>query len=125
MTADRRQQILASYAAHARRFDELARRRPAAAPPLLAPVPAVVDERPVRVAPAKQLTRRGSEVLILIANGLTNREMADYLGVGEETVKTHVQTLLDNLPAKNRAHAVAIGFRRGLLMVEPPAPLAA
>ena len=61
------------------------------------------------------LTERELEVFRLIAVGKQNREIAEELLIGLETVKTHVRHVLDRLGAKTRAHAVAIGFRTGLL----------
>jgi DNA-binding NarL/FixJ family response regulator len=46
---------------------------------------------------------------------LVNREIGDRLYLSEETVKSHVRHLLSKLQARSRAHAVAVGFRRGLL----------
>ncbi len=51
----------------------------------------------------------------LIAEGLVNREIGKVLFLSEETVKSHVRHLLAKLQARSRAHAVAIGFRRGIL----------
>jgi DNA-binding NarL/FixJ family response regulator len=60
-------------------------------------------------------TRREVEVLELIAEGFANREIGEHLYVSEETVKTHVKTLLEKLHARSRAHAVALALRGGLL----------
>ena len=57
---------------------------------------------------------REIEVLQLISDGLVNREIGQRLFLSEETVKSHVRHLLAKLQARSRAHAVAIGFRRGL-----------
>jgi DNA-binding CsgD family transcriptional regulator len=54
-------------------------------------------------------------VLGLISEGLVNREIGKVLFLSEETVKSHVRHLLAKLQARSRAHAVAIGFRRGIL----------
>ena len=55
----------------------------------------------------------------------SNAEIASDLGISAETVKTHLRRLLSNLGARNRAHAVAIGFHFGLVgpedAPEPPA----
>jgi two-component system NarL family response regulator len=51
----------------------------------------------------------------LIAEGLSNREIARRLFITEETCKSHVRAMLVRLKARSRAEAVAIGFRRGLL----------
>jgi DNA-binding NarL/FixJ family response regulator len=54
-------------------------------------------------------------VLRLLADGLSNLEIAGKLVIAEETAKTHVRHLLGKLAARTRAHAVAIGFRHDLL----------
>jgi DNA-binding CsgD family transcriptional regulator len=66
-------------------------------------------------APRPKVTPRELEVLELVADGLSTREIARRLWVTEETVKTHVRRLHDRLGAKTRAHAVAIAFRSGIL----------
>ena len=60
-------------------------------------------------------TPREVQVLGLISEGLVNREIGKVLFLSEETVKSHVRHLLAKLQARSRAHAVAIGFRRGIL----------
>ncbi len=54
-------------------------------------------------------------MLQLISAGLTNGEIARRLSLSEETVKVHIRRLFGRLQARSRAHAVAIGFRRGIL----------
>jgi DNA-binding CsgD family transcriptional regulator len=66
-------------------------------------------------APNSALSAREKEVLLSIARGHTNQEVADQLGMSPETVKTHVRHILYKLKAANRTHAVALGFARGLL----------
>lgn len=61
------------------------------------------------------ITRREHEILELIANGLSNREIADKLFVSENTVKTHSSRLFDKLSAKRRTQAVQIGKELGLI----------
>jgi len=61
------------------------------------------------------LTARQHEILALIAEGTSNAEISKRLGVGLDTTKTHVRRLLARLNANNRAHAVAKGFRAGVL----------
>ena len=61
------------------------------------------------------LTRRELEVLQLIADGLSNKEIAIRLCLSTETVKSHVGALLSKLDTNSRAHAVAIALRQGLL----------
>ncbi|QIN80605.1 response regulator [Rubrobacter marinus] len=61
------------------------------------------------------LTPRELEVLRLVAEGLSNRAMAEKLFVTERTVKFHVSSLLSKLGAENRTEAVSIAVRRGLI----------
>jgi len=64
---------------------------------------------------APPLTPRERRVLELVASGLSNRAIADELGVSEHTVKFHVRSLLDKLGAETRADAVARAARSGVL----------
>lgn len=64
---------------------------------------------------ASVLSARELEVLHLVAQGHTNRQIASLLFIGEATVKTHVRHLCDKLEVADRAAAVAVGYRRGLL----------
>ena len=61
------------------------------------------------------ITRRELEILELIAQGLSNREIADKLFVSENTVKTHSSHLFDKLSARRRTQAVQIGKEMGLI----------
>jgi DNA-binding NarL/FixJ family response regulator len=106
--AAERKEILDRYASHTARFDELASRRRngnAEVIPFAAPLRELEQEP----------TMREIEVLQLISDGLVNREIGQRLYLSEETVKSHVRHLLAKLQARSRAHAVAIGFRRGLI----------
>lgn len=64
------------------------------------------------------LSPREQDVLLLLAEGLSNRGIADRLGVGTATAKSHVQRLLAKLHATNRTQAVMEATRLGLL--DPP-----
>lgn len=61
------------------------------------------------------ITRRELEILELIAQGMSNREIADKLFVSENTVKTHSSRLFEKLSAKRRTQAVQIGKEMGLI----------
>jgi DNA-binding CsgD family transcriptional regulator len=61
------------------------------------------------------LTPRELEVLQLIAEGLSTREMAERLFVSENTVKTHIGRVLDKLGASRRTQAVQFAKRQGIL----------
>jgi len=64
-----------------------------------------------------ELTAREIEVLRLIASGNANKQIADQLSIGETTVKTHVTNILSKLGASDRAHAVTIGLKRGIIQL--------
>ena len=61
------------------------------------------------------ITRREFEILELIAQGMSNREIAARLYVSENTVKTHSSRVFDKLGAKRRTQAVQLGKECGLL----------
>lgn len=61
------------------------------------------------------ITKRELEILELMAQGMSNREIAEKLFVSENTVKTHSSRLFDKLGAKRRTQAVQIGKETGLI----------
>jgi two-component system, NarL family, response regulator YdfI len=63
------------------------------------------------------LTPREIEVLRMIAEGLGNKEIASKLGISDHTVKFHISSTFAKLGASNRAEAVTLGIRHGLIMV--------
>jgi DNA-binding NarL/FixJ family response regulator len=67
------------------------------------------------VAARQPLSRREYQVLQLISDGLENQAIAKTLFVSVETVRTHVKSILRKLHARDRAHAVAVAFRLGVL----------
>lgn len=79
------------------------------------PEPIVAAPPSRRRAGVDDLTPREREVLTLLADGLSNRAIADALGISAHTVKFHVDGLLDKLAARSRTHAVVEAVRRGLL----------
>ena len=92
---------------------------------LLGPVATPVASGPASVAPDGLLTAREREVLRLLAQGLSNREIATNLAVGEETIRSHVKHILRKLEQRDRTAAVATAMRIGLLRLEeaPEGPL--
>src|SRR5437660_531286 len=108
MDAAERKEILSRYMDHQRRFEAVAARRQngqAEVIPFSGPLRALEQEP----------TMREIEVLQRISDGVVNREIGNRLFLSEETVKSHVRHLLAKLQARSRAHAVAVGFRRGLI----------
>lgn len=65
--------------------------------------------------PHEQLTSREMEVLLLMAQGKTNQEMADELFISLKTVKVHVSNILAKLGVQDRTQAVIYAFRHGLV----------
>jgi NarL family two-component system response regulator YdfI len=66
---------------------------------------------------AESLTRRELEVLQMLAGGLSNKEIAARLNLSEHTAKFHVASILGKLGAGSRTEAVALGIRRGLVLL--------
>jgi DNA-binding NarL/FixJ family response regulator len=77
----------------------------ASSAPTPRPVPAAVGT----------LSAREREILVGLARGRTNRELADDLIVSEATVKTHVSNLLTKLGVRSRVHAVVIAYEAGFV----------
>lgn len=71
--------------------------------------------RQVRRADSGALTDREKQVLQMVADGSSNKAAAAALFIGEASIKTHLQHIYDKLGVRDRAAAVAEGYRRGLL----------
>lgn len=65
--------------------------------------------------PKSQLTERELELLHLLADGLSNKNIAERLFISENTVKYHIKNILQKFGVQNRTEAVAIAIRQGLL----------
>ena len=63
-----------------------------------------------------ELSPRELEVFQLIARGMSNREIADHLIVGETTVKTHVARILTKLGVRGRVQAVVLAYETGVIV---------
>ncbi len=64
------------------------------------------------------LTHRETQILNYVAEGNTNKQIADILGISEQTIKSHVSAILRKLNANDRAHAVALAIRSGWISTE-------
>lgn len=71
---------------------------------------------PARKAPGGELTAREREVLQRVADGATNRQVAEALVLSEHTVHFHMRNILQKLHLRNRAQAVAYAVRTGLVV---------
>ncbi|HSQ28562.1 MAG TPA: LuxR C-terminal-related transcriptional regulator [Gemmatimonadaceae bacterium] len=63
------------------------------------------------------LTNREREILALLADGFGNKQIATRLGISPNTVKTHLELLFEKIGVRSRAEAVAVGVRRGMLLL--------
>jgi len=64
-----------------------------------------------------ELTGRENELLKLIANGLSNREIACNLSISESTVENHIHSIYEKLSITNRAQAVAFAYQTRMVLV--------
>ncbi|MEV4801510.1 response regulator transcription factor [Nonomuraea sp. NPDC049421] len=71
--------------------------------------------RPVPARRLDELTERETEVLLLVAQALSNQEIAEKLFVAEQTVKTHVGRVLMKLGLRDRAQAIVFAYESGLV----------
>ena len=78
-------------------------------------IPLEIAGRLEKYFPSAALTPREVEVLLLVGQGLANKEIASRLGTASGTVKIHVQNILAKLHATDRTHAVTIALQRGII----------
>jgi len=105
--------------------DQLAAALQAAAAGLVVLHPTEIPAAFAPAAPTSQslaelpelLTRREREVLQMLAAGLANKEIAARLNISDHTAKFHVAAILGKLSAATRTEAVALGIRRGLVLL--------
>ena len=74
-----------------------------------------MGSRPIR------LTRREGQLVSLLVEGHTNKEMASQLGVSDQTIKNQLTTLYRKAGVSNRLELVVFAFRNGLAGVDPSA----
>ncbi len=75
---------------------------------------------PQPTRPTPDLTAREGDILMLVARGLSNAEIADQLHLGLATVKTYVSRLLEKLSLNTRTHLVIHAYESGLISQGPP-----
>ncbi|GAA3485261.1 response regulator transcription factor [Streptomyces yanii] len=78
-----------------------------------------------RRAPQSTLTPRETEILVLLAKGLSNRQLSRALFISEATVKTHLVRVFAKLGVESRTGAVAAALDRGLIWASQPRPMQA
>ena len=88
---------------------------PAWATPLNGAGPRAVSSAVREAAPAVTLSMREMQVLTGMSQGKSNAQIGRELYLSEDTIKTHARRLFRKLGAKDRAEAVATGFRRGMM----------
>jgi len=89
----------------------------------------MVDGQPFRRSEVRQalsqednlttLTSREVRILTHIAEGTSNKRIAMIMGMSEQTIKNHVSAILRKLDANDRAHAVVLAARSGLISIQP------
>ena len=89
---------------------------PAVTRALLAEFAARPDPWVPREGELANLTQREREVLVLVAHGMSNAEIADWLFLGEATVKTHLGRVLMKLDVRDRAQAIVAAYQGGLVV---------
>lgn len=84
-------------------------------PSVLQPAASTMMQDARRCGAAKTLTNRQNQVLNLVAQGLSNKQIAYEMGVSEATVKLHINALLRSVGATNRTQAVIMAQKMGII----------
>jgi DNA-binding NarL/FixJ family response regulator len=79
----------------------------------------LADLSPQRAEPVESLTEREIELLRLVAEGMSNKAIAQTLSISENTIKYHIRNILRKLGVQNRTEAVTQAIRAGLLGPDP------
>jgi two-component system NarL family response regulator len=82
------------------------------------PVPPEIASCLAERLPGPELSAREAEILRLISNGHTNKQIAARLGISEGTVRVHASNVFAKLGCSDRAQAVAVAFQRGIVCIE-------
>ena len=72
---------------------------------------------PIASSSPEELTDREQEVLTMLAEGLSNKEISSRLSISTHTVKFHISSILGKLGAGSRTEAVSIGMRSGRVAI--------
>jgi len=81
-------------------------------------IPPVVATRLAEFTPRDDLSAREREVLLYVARGLSNKEIARAIGRSAETVKAHLESVFQKLGARDRTHAVTLALQRGIIRLD-------
>jgi two-component system NarL family response regulator len=81
-------------------------------------IPQAIAEKLAERMGVEELTPREMDVLEQIVAGMSNKQIADELGVSEATVKTHINSLLGKLGVTDRTQAATAAIRRGIVTLE-------
>jgi NarL family two-component system response regulator LiaR len=98
------------------------RGEPSMSPAIASKLMLELQRKPGLPPTEEPLTEREVEVLKLVAQGLTNQEIADNLVIGEGTVRTHMSNILSKLHLANRTQAALYALREGLAPLNRPDP---
>jgi two-component system, NarL family, response regulator len=81
-------------------------------------IPPAVATRLAELTPRDDLSAREREVLLYVARGLGNKEIARAIGRSAETVKAHLESVFQKLGARDRTQAVTLALQRGIIHLD-------